>query len=160
MLRSTAIKQLISLPQSQEPIRQYMAPTADRSFGDKVADAIVGFSDAFLIPIGVRNLLDISGDIDYGGAAYKGGGYAAYAAGVYRMSYAVAAKGYAAFAASGAEASALRGAMRWAGAPARDLTKYGSDDALRAAAGRTNPVINALGALATVGGAYVATRCP
>jgi hypothetical protein len=147
-------------PQGEQPTAQCVRPSADRTLGDKVADAIVGFGDAFLIPIVVRNLWDISGDIDYGGAAYKGGGYAAYAAGMYRISYAVAAKGYAAFAVSGAEASALRASMRWWGAPVRDLTKYDTDDALRVAAGKANIRLVAAGALMTAGGAYVATRCP
>jgi len=44
-----------------------------RSLDDKITDAIVGFGDAFLIPILVRELLDIGGDIDYDSTAYTGG---------------------------------------------------------------------------------------
>src|SRR5690606_32251775 len=45
----------------------------DRSAGAIVADVIVGFGDAFLIPILVRDFLDISGTIDYDSGAYTGG---------------------------------------------------------------------------------------
>ena len=57
-------------PQTQQ---QCARPPVERSFGDKFADAVVGFGDAFLIPILVRNMLDISGDIDYDSGAYAGG---------------------------------------------------------------------------------------
>ena len=56
-------------PQSQQCTR----PAENRSFGDNAADAIVGFGDAFLIPILVRDLFDIQGDIDFGSSAYNGG---------------------------------------------------------------------------------------
>jgi hypothetical protein len=41
-----------------------------------------------------------------------------------------------------------------------DLTKYGSDDALRAAAGRTNPFVNAYAAAVAAAGASNACGCP
>jgi hypothetical protein len=60
-------------PQSQQPTQQCARPPADRSPGDKFADAVVGFGDAFLVPILARNMFDISGDIDYESDAYAGG---------------------------------------------------------------------------------------
>lgn len=60
------------MPQSQEP-KQCFRAAEPRSSGEIISDVIVGFGDAFLIPILVRDLFDISGDIDYGGPAYTGG---------------------------------------------------------------------------------------
>lgn len=54
----------------------------DHGFEDKAADAIVAFGDAFLIPIIVRNPLDIDGHIDYDSAAYSGGKIAGFIAGI------------------------------------------------------------------------------
>lgn len=62
----------MGLPQAQEP-KQCFRPQVPRSSTETVADGIVGFGDAFLIPILVRDLFDISGDIDYGDPAYTGG---------------------------------------------------------------------------------------
>lgn len=62
------------MPQSQQqqPPQVCRAPEP-RSSGEIISDVIVGFGDAFLIPIIVRNIFDIEGDIDYDGPAYLGG---------------------------------------------------------------------------------------
>ncbi len=62
-----------SLPQSQQPSQQCFKPAKPQDGGDIIADAIVGFGDAFLIPILVRNLFEISGEFDYDSPAYVGG---------------------------------------------------------------------------------------
>jgi hypothetical protein len=46
---------------------------AKRSLGDDISDAAVGFGDAFLIPIIVRDLRGIDGGVDYESDAYLGG---------------------------------------------------------------------------------------
>jgi RHS repeat-associated protein len=51
-------------------------PDDNRSSGDIVADTVVGFGDAFLIPIIVRHFADIDGSVDTGSAAYAGGNVA------------------------------------------------------------------------------------
>lgn len=58
---------------------------------------------------------------------------------------------------SGVAASAFRSSMRLPSAPVRDLTKYTTDAALRAAAGRANPRVTAVGAGMAAAGAYGAT---
>jgi RHS repeat-associated protein len=60
-------------PQTPNPDTCKNAAQPNRSFGDKVSDAVVGFGDAFLIPIIVRDLLDIDGGVDYESSAYSGG---------------------------------------------------------------------------------------
>ncbi|MEO6080914.1 MAG: SpvB/TcaC N-terminal domain-containing protein [Steroidobacteraceae bacterium] len=82
-------------PQTQQ---QCVRAPDNRSFGAKAADAIVGFGDAFLIPIIVRNLLDIDGDIDYDSAAYRGGKIAGIVEGLVPM----ALEGAAAYSATAA----------------------------------------------------------
>lgn len=67
-----AVAPAAQVPQTQQPMPQCVRPP-ERSFGSKVADAIVGFGDAFLIPVLVRNWLDIEGDVDYDSGAYAGG---------------------------------------------------------------------------------------
>ena len=57
-------------PQTQQ---QCVRPPDTRSFGEKAADFIVGFGDAFLIPVIVRKLAGIEGDTDYNSAAYGAG---------------------------------------------------------------------------------------
>jgi hypothetical protein len=53
--------------------KQCTPASSNESFGDQVADAIVGFGDAFLIPILVRNALGIDGTVNYNSSAYTGG---------------------------------------------------------------------------------------
>jgi hypothetical protein len=84
------------------------------------------------------------------------------------LAYAGIAKAGSVLAASGAEASAfrqgLKGLFRFGAAKnwrPPDLSKYPTDDALRAAAGRTNPGMNAYGAGVAAAGATGATcGCP
>lgn len=84
------------MPQGdQSKDQQCPRPADNRDFGDKVADAVVGFGDAFLIPILVRDLFDISGNIDYDSTAYEGGKIA----GVVWGSVPFAAEGAAAYSA-------------------------------------------------------------
>lgn len=65
-----------TLPQTKKPDTCKNAAQPDRSLGDQVSDAVVGFGDAFLIPIVVRDLLDIDGGVDYDSSAYSGGNIA------------------------------------------------------------------------------------
>jgi len=44
-----------------------------KAFSDELANAIVGFGDAFFVPILVRGLFDIGGTVDFGSTAYAGG---------------------------------------------------------------------------------------
>ena len=57
------------MAQRQQPCST--TPAANRTTGDKISDAIVGFGDAFLIPIVVRNLLDMNGTVDFNSDAYS-----------------------------------------------------------------------------------------
>jgi RHS repeat-associated protein len=57
-------------PQSQQ---QCVRPPANRTFGEQAADFAVGFGDAFLVPIIVRNLAGFEGTTDYDSAAYGAG---------------------------------------------------------------------------------------
>lgn len=59
--------------QEQQAQRQCAVSSPDRSIGDSLTDAIVGFGDAFLIPILVRDLFNISGSVDYESPSYTGG---------------------------------------------------------------------------------------
>jgi hypothetical protein len=62
------------LPQTKPQQCKNSVSSSNRSFGDKVSDAVVGFGDAFLIPILVRNALGIgNGDVDTSSSAYTGG---------------------------------------------------------------------------------------
>lgn len=122
-------------------------------------DFSAGLGDALLLGFGdnLRDALGIGDAVDQCSGAYSAGGYASFALGAARLGYAAAAKGYSALASSGAAASAFRGQIRNAarlgfGREWRPPNLAGlSDDALRAKAGRTNPLVNAYGA--GVGGA-------
>jgi RHS repeat-associated protein len=61
------------LPEVTVTATKCTSSSANESFGDQVSDAIVGFGDAFLIPILVRNVLDINGSVNYNSSAYNGG---------------------------------------------------------------------------------------
>ena len=96
--------------------------------------------------------------------AYRAGSWGAFALGGSRLAYAGLAKGYSMVASSGAAASAFRSGLRTAfggGKSLRppNLAKYPTDDALRAAAGRTNPYANAYGAGVAATGAYKGSGC-
>jgi hypothetical protein len=82
------------------------------------------------------------------------------------LGYAALAKGVSKLASSGAAASAARSKAKSAfglGATKKvrtpNLSKYKTDDELRAGAGRTNPGANAYGAGVAAASGYNATRC-
>lgn len=129
------------------------------SLPDGFVDFSAGLGDALLFGLGnpARDLLGVNGSVDTGAGAYSAGSWTSFGFGVGRLGYAAVARGYSIFAESGAAASAFRSSMRMPGAPVRDLTQYATDDALRAAAGRTNPYVNAAGAGVAAAGAYGAT---
>ena len=127
---------------------------------DWLVDATAGYGDA--VSLGgtslARALADIDGGVNKCSPAYRACGWVSFALGSGRLAYAGIAKGYSAFGPSGAAASALRSRLRdifGGGKSLRppDLTRYPTDAALRAAAGRTNPVANAYGVAVTAKGA-------
>ena len=94
---------------------------------------------------------------------------ASLAAGTARIGYAVAVKGISVMAATPAAASAGRETLKQAfrlgmggGYRAVDASRYTTGEALRAAAGRTNPMINSFGAGVAAAGAVGASgsNCP
>lgn len=113
---------------------------------------LIGLGDAF------RLVLGIDGGIDTSSVAYGDGNAVAFGLGVARMGYDIAIKGYSLIAESGASASAFRSSLRMAGAPSRDLSKYPTDAALRAAAGRSNSNVNGWGAGVTAAAATAGCR--
>lgn len=138
------------------------------SLPQEAVDFSAGLGDALLLGFGddLRDMAGIDGGIDLCSDAYGYGGWTSSAAGGTRLAYAGIAKGYSVFASSGAAASAFRSQLKntfrlGAGKNWRlpDLTKYPTDDALRAAAGRTNPYVNAYGAGVAGAGAYGGSRC-
>ena len=133
------------------------------SLNNTLVDASAGLGDSILFGFGdeLRGAVGVNGGIDYDSKAYSYGGYAGIAAmGANRLTYAAVVKGYSVLASSGAAASRFRivagdffryGARR----PYKpSLRHYPSDAALRAAAGRTNPYFNALGATHVGFGVY------
>ncbi len=137
----------------------YYLPTAPQG----VVDFSAGLGDALLLSFGddLREAFDIYGGVDEDAMAYKSGAWASFAAGGGRLIYAGIAKGYSIAASSGAAASAFRQQLKnmfrfGAGKNWRkpDLTKYPTDAALRAAAGRTNLEMNLYGASVAGSGAY------
>jgi RHS repeat-associated protein len=128
------------------------------------ATAGVGDSASLNLTSLLRDALDINGEVDKCSPAYRAGGWATFVLGAGRLAYAGLAKGYSIFAASGAEASAGRSTLRQlfgGGQSLRppNLTQYPTDAALRAAAGRTNPLANAAGAAAAGSGAAKGSGC-
>jgi RHS repeat-associated protein len=129
-----------------------------------------GLGDALLFGMGgyLRDLADVDGGVDACSTSYKAGAWSSFGLGVGRLAYAGIAKAGSVLAASGAEASAFRQGMKGVfrlGAAKNwrppDLSKYPTDEALRAAAGRTNPGMNAYGAGVAAAGVVGATcGCP
>jgi RHS repeat-associated protein len=121
-----------------------------------VANLSAGLGDALLLGLG-KPLRDLTGDegfVDECSDAYRYGSYAALFAGGARLAYAAIAKAAAATLSSGVAANAFRNGLKrvFRGSLARSyrslsysraLERYGSDAAVRAAAGRTNLPINA-----------------
>lgn len=132
-----------------------------------VADFGTGVADAASLGLGplVRDALGVDGGINRCSSEYSAGEWASLALGVGRMAYAGIAKFGAAAAVDGAAAMAFRNGLKrvmrgpLAGSGYRIKTygdlmqKYGSDEAIKAAAGRTNRAVNAVGANFSVGGA-------
>jgi RHS repeat-associated protein len=131
-----------------------------------VVDFSAGLGDALLLSFGdeLRDLAGVSGGVNECATAYSAGAIASFAFGGVRVAYAGLAKGGSIVASSGASASAFRATLRnrfslglsrnWR---QPNLAKYTTDDALRAAAGRTNPIANAYGAGIAAAGAAGAT---
>ena len=126
-----------------------------------LVDYSAGLGDAASLGVTslIRDAMGTNDAVDECSTAYKAGGWSSFALGAGRLAYAGLAKAGAEAAASGLEASAFRSGLRKAfggGNSFRppNLAKYATDDALRAAAGRTNAFGNALGAGAATTGAY------
>ncbi len=143
-------------------------PTLPQSFVNFSA----GAGDALLLGAGsyLRGATGAGGFVNQCSTAYSVGSYAALAAGVARLGYAVAAKAGAAAAATGVAAHAFRNSLKvgfrlgiakgYRSFPySKALQKYGSPAAVKAAAGRTNPGINAYGAGVAAAGAAGAAGC-
>jgi RHS repeat-associated protein len=126
-----------------------------------LVDYSAGLGDATSLGVTslIRDAMGTNDQVDECSTAYKLGGWSSFALGAGRLAYAGLAKAGAEAAASGLEASAFRSGLRKAfggGNSFRppNLARYATDDALRAAAGRTNTFGNALGAGAAATGAY------
>lgn len=144
----------------RDPLPQVVA-----NFGTGVADA----ASFGLGPL-ARKGLGISGGINTCSSAYSAGQWASLVLGAGRMLYAGIAKVGAMAAADGAAAMGFRNGLKrimrgpLAGSSYRIknysqlLKKYGSDPAVKAAAGRTNPGVNAVGANLAGGGAVGAAN--
>jgi RHS repeat-associated protein len=131
-----------------------------------VVDYTAGFGDAVSLNITslIRDQMGTNDAVNKCSMAYRAGGWTSFALGSGRLAYAGLAKGYSIVASSGAAASSFRSGLRVAfggGASLRppDLTKYATDAALRAAAGRTNPYVNAYGAAVAAKGAAEGAGC-
>jgi RHS repeat-associated protein len=142
------------------------APSADASLPDGMVNALAGIGDSALlnIPSYIRNAAGWDKEVDKCSLEYRAGSWFPLLLGAGRLAYAGLAKGFSIFAASGAEASAARTSLRQAfgGGPTLrppNLTQYSEDAALRAAAGRTNPLVNAAGAAAAGTGGANASGC-
>jgi RHS repeat-associated protein len=128
-----------------------------------------GLGDSLLLGAGghLRDFAGVNGGVDPHSAAYGAGAWSSFGLGGGRLAYAGIAKVGSLLAASGAEASAFRQGMKALfrfGAAKNwrppDLTKYPTDAALRAAAGRTNLGINGYGAgVAGAGAAGAMNDC-
>ncbi len=131
-----------------------------------IVDFLTGVADAASLGLGplARQALGVDGGVNRCSKAYAAGEWASLGLGAGRMAYAGIAKIGAAAAANGAAAMAFRNGLKrvmrgpLAGSNYRIksyedlLSRYGSDEAIQAAAGRTNPVVNAAGADMAIGG--------
>ncbi len=143
------------------------------SIPQPVLDFSTGVADAASLGLGplARNALGIDGGVDQCSDAYSAGQWSSLALGGGRVLYAGVAKAGSAAAASGAAAMEFRNGLKrvmrgpLAGSDFRIknyaelLRKYGSDDAVRAAAGRTSPAFNSVGANLTIGSAVGRATC-
>ncbi len=131
-----------------------------------IVNATSGFGDAASLEITnlIRGIAGLNGEVDKCSPEYRAGGLAAFALGAGRLAYAGLAKGFSLFAASGADASAARSTLRGLFGGGQNLRppnlgQYATDDALRAAAGRTNGPANLYGAGAAAAGAANGSGC-
>jgi RHS repeat-associated protein len=138
-----------------------------------VANFSAGFGDALLVGLGgpLRDLSGAAGFIDPCSDAYQFGSLAAaLAPGGARLAYAAVAKAGAAAATSGVAANAFRNSLKGRASVglsknyrhvpyASAIAKYGTDAAVQAAAGRTNPALNAYAAAVVAFGAFGASGC-
>jgi uncharacterized protein RhaS with RHS repeats len=124
------------------------------SLPDSVVNFSAGLGDGLLLGTGpyIRDALGI-GSVGTCSCAYSVGSWASLAGGVGRIAYAGIAKAGSVLASSGTAASAFRSELKSCMSAGLtkdirkpDLSKCASDDALRAAAGRTNTGVNAYGA--------------
>jgi RHS repeat-associated protein len=112
----------------------------------------------------INNQLGYANQVNQCSTAYQVGSWASFALGGGRLAYAGLAKGISITASSGAAASAARAQLRvlfGGGKSLRppNLAQYTNDPALRAAAGRTNPYVNAYGAGVAISGAIGGSGC-
>lgn len=134
----------------------------------------VGLADDLSLGIGpiARAALGIDGAVNRCSTAYEAGRYTGLAFGVGRLTYAGAAKAVSlAPRVTGAEAFAFRNAIKrlfrgpLAGSNYRMhsyeqlLAEKGTDAAVKAGAGRTDPLANAIAADAVIGGAIGSAKC-
>ena len=138
-----------------------------------VLDFTTGVADTASLGLGplARQALGVDGGVNRCSKAYSAGEWASLGLGAGRMAYAGIAKVGAAMAADGAAAMAFRNGLKrvmrgpLAGSNYRIksyedlLAKYGSDEAIQAAAGRTNSTVNAVGADLSIGGTVGAATC-
>jgi RHS repeat-associated protein len=129
-------------------------------------NVIAGVSDSATLgaTYWIRQQIGANREIDKCSSAYRNGEAASLVLGGARLAYAGTAKLGAALARNGEAASqfrnGLKGAFRGTFSRAKFriypyktlLEKYGSDQAVKAAAGRTDPLLNWIGAAAVVGG--------
>jgi RHS repeat-associated protein len=156
----------------------YTDPLGLWAWGDPmdqdIVDAAAGFGDGLTGGLTdlVRDQMGTNGAANKCSSSYSRGETAGVAdalvLGVGRLAYAGLAKGYSVVASSGKAASSFRAQLRVAFGGGKSLRppnlgKYGTDKAIRDAAGRTNPYVNAGGVAATAAGIAGATSdcgCP
>jgi RHS repeat-associated protein len=149
----------------------YIDPLGLWAWGDpidqRIVDAVGGFGSGASLGLTdvVNDYLGNGDQVDKCSDSYRAGNLASFALGAGRLAYAGIAKGISITASSGAAASAGRSRLRvifGGGKSLRppDLTKYTTDAALRAAAGRTNPYVNTLGAAVAIKSIAGACGCP
>jgi hypothetical protein len=131
-----------------------------------VVDSVAGYGDSMSLNITslIRDAMGTNNAVNKCSNAYRAGAVAAAIEGFARLAYAGLAKAGSILASSGEAASGFRSSLRRAfgGGPTLrppDLSKYLNDQALREAAGRTNPYANSYGAAAAATGAAKGAGC-
>jgi len=137
------------------------------NFSAGTANFSAGLGDALLLGTGnsLRGTAGIGG-VNRCSTAYKAGAWASFGVGFGRLGYAGLAKGGAMLAGSGQAASLFRFQLRSffrlgmaQGWREPNLTKYATDEALRAAAGRTSLPMNLYGLGLAGAGAAAGSGC-